>query len=107
MRTKETALLLPYDGSSIKIVSCDIKERADEDVNDWAAEFYDRIPDLRPWLGNAFQHRRMADFYVDSKERNDHDHVNRAFIKFDNSSSHGRYCLYYTLSSALQPNRIP
>lgn len=44
---KAKALLLPANGSEIKLVSYAIIERGDEDGN-IKADFYDPIPDLRP-----------------------------------------------------------
>ena len=71
--SKAKALLLLADGSEIKLVSYSVKERGDEDGNeDRRADFYDRIPDLRPWLGDAFQQRAMATFYVDALKKNIH-----------------------------------
>ncbi len=99
VKPKVLALLLPADRSEVKLVSYDCMDREDGDRN-MNAEFYDPIPDLRPWLGNCFHERRMATFYVDTKEQCLRDPVTSAFIKSEDSTSHGRYCLYYTLSSA-------
>jgi hypothetical protein len=53
---KTKALLLPADGSEIRFVSCNIIEKRDEDVVDSGlAEFFDPIPDLKPWLIRAYQ----------------------------------------------------
>lgn len=49
------ALLLPADGSAIKIVTYRIEERDDEDMADSGmAEFFDPIPDLKAWYGNGY-----------------------------------------------------
>jgi hypothetical protein len=59
-------LLLLADDPEIKLVSYSVKERGDEDGNE------DRRADLRPWLGDAFQQRAMATFYVDALKNNIH-----------------------------------
>jgi hypothetical protein len=100
-----TALLLPADGSPIKVVNCSIKERDDEDmVDSGMAEFFDPIPNLKPWFGDEYQHRAMAAFHVATKESNYADPIARAFVRFDNIAVHGQYCLYYTLSPNLAAN---
>jgi hypothetical protein len=93
---KAKALLLPADGSAIKLVKYSTMERGDGDGN-LKADFYDPVPNLRPWLGDAFQERSMATFYIDVAEQRNCDPVTRAFIKSNDPASHGRYCLYYTL----------
>jgi len=53
-----------------------MKERGDKDGNeDGRADFHDRIPDLRAWLGDAFQQRVMATFYVDALKNNIHTYI--------------------------------
>jgi hypothetical protein len=95
---KAKALLLPADGSEIKLVNYSTMERGDGDGNS-KADFYDPVPNLRPWLGDTFQERSMATFYIDVEEQRNCDPVTRTFIKSDDPASYGRYCLYYTLSS--------
>jgi hypothetical protein len=100
------ALLLPADGSEVRLVSYNIiKERDDNDmVDNGLADFYDPIPDLKTWLKGAYQQRAMAAFYVDMK-RSDHiDPIARAFIQSEDPAAYGQYCLYYTLSSTLPLN---
>lgn len=99
------ALLLPADGSPIRIVSCSIRERDDGDmVDNCMAEFYDPIPDLKSWFGNEYQQRAMALFHVDTKENGTVDSTARAFVRSENSAVHGQYCLYYTLAPNLPAN---
>jgi hypothetical protein len=98
IRAKAKALLLPANGSEVKLVGYNVMERENGDGNA-NADFYDPIPDLRPWLSDAFQERVMVTFYIDVKEQYNYDTVTRTFIKADDSTSYGRYCLYYTLSS--------
>ena len=101
MSTPLQALLLPAAGAGVGLVSYKLIERdyGDQNMN---AEFYDPVPDLRPWMGHSFKERLMEPFYVDAQAQNHCDPVNRAFIRSDDSTSHGRYCLYFTLS-AMQP----
>lgn len=98
IKSKIIALLLPADGSEVKLVDYNLMNREDGDRN-INADFYNPVPDLRPWLGDSFNERRMATFYVDVKAQQHRDPVNSAFIKSEDSTSHGRYCLYYTLLS--------
>lgn len=99
------ALLLPADGSKIRIVDYDIKERDEGDVVDSGmADFYDPIPNLKPWFRDAYQERAMACFHVDTKTRRYCDPINRAFIKSEDSVAWGQYCLYYTLFPTMSMN---
>lgn len=100
---KAVALLLPADGSEISLVNYDIVYREDDDLYA-EGDFYDPIPDLRPWLGNAFKERFMLTFHVDRQARGNRDPITRTFIQSDDPRSHGRYSLYYTLSPAQAPN---
>lgn len=69
--SKAKALLLPTDGSGVRLVSYNIKRRDDNDmVDNGLAEFYDRIPDLKTWLDGGYQQRAMASFHVGIKENN-------------------------------------
>ncbi|TAQ84306.1 hypothetical protein B7494_g7367 [Chlorociboria aeruginascens] len=100
------ALLLPADGSKIRIVNYNIKEKDDQDVVDSGmADFYDPIPDLKSWFGNAYQDRAMTAFHVDVKRRKNCDPIGRAFITSEEPTAYGQYCLYYTLSLALPINK--
>ncbi|KAH6662690.1 hypothetical protein B0J14DRAFT_610245 [Halenospora varia] len=100
------ALLLPADGTSIRIVDFDIKEKDDEDVVDSGmADFYDPIPDLKSWFSDAYQDRAMTAFHVDMRTRKICDPIGRAFIKSEEPAACGQYCLYYTLSPALPTNK--
>lgn len=96
---KSKALLLPADGSQARLVCYGLKQRSDEDT---ATDFYEDIPDLRPWLGDAFPERDFTNFYVHSKEQDDSKYV--GFVQSDNSNIYGNYCMYYTTSSLLFPN---
>jgi hypothetical protein len=99
------ALLLPADGSEIRLLSYDIKERNDEDVVDSGmAEFYDPIPDLKPWFMDTYQERAMATFYIDTARREYCDPIARAFIQSEDPEAARQYCLYYTLSPTLPTN---
>jgi hypothetical protein len=100
------ALLLPADGSEVKLIRYDIiRERDDNDmVDSGLAEFYNPIPDLKTWLNGAYQQRAMAVFYVDVKKRDDIDPVARSFLQSEDPAAWGQYCLYYTLSSTLPLN---
>lgn len=84
------ALLLPADGSPIRIVNCSIRETVDGDrVDSGMAEFYDPIPDIKPWFGNEYQQRAMAAFYVDTKEDSNADLIARAFVRSENPAVYG------------------
>ena len=61
VKPKILALLLPEDRSEARLVGYDLKDREDGDQN-MNADFYDPVPDLRPWLGDSFHERRMATF---------------------------------------------
>lgn len=99
------ALILPADGSDIRIVTYEIEDRDDEDmVDSGMAEFFDPIPKLKAWFGDGHQQRAMAAFYVDTTERDYHDPIARSLIKSDEPAAHGQYCLYYTLSLSLPIN---
>jgi hypothetical protein len=56
---------LPADGTTVRLVSYDTKQRDDRDG---MVDFGNYLPDLRPWLGDAFAERDFANFYVDSEE---------------------------------------
>jgi len=58
---KTVALRIPADGSGAQLVSVNIKARPHDDGN---ADFFDNVPDLSPWLGDAFKQRRVSDFHV-------------------------------------------
>jgi hypothetical protein len=104
---KAKALLLPADGSEIRLVSYNIiVEKSDEDVVDnGMAEFFDPIPDLKPWLVREYKQRAMTIFCVDSRRRQHHDPVAKSFIESKDTAAHGQYCLYYNLSQALPLNK--
>ena len=104
---KAKALLLPADGSMVRLVTYQIKYRSNDDdfVDSRLAEFFDPVPDLKPWLGDAYRERALATFFVDTQRRSYHDPVTRAFIKSDEVAVHGQYCLYYTLSQTLPLNK--
>lgn len=97
---KSMALLFPADGTEVRLVSYDIKQ---SDDGDGTVDFGDYLPDLRPWLGDAFPERDFANFYVDSKEQRNPD-CGGSLIQSNDQSVHGRYCLYYTTSSLLPLN---
>ena len=79
-------------------MSFNIKERDDDDlVDSGMAEYFDPIPELKACLGDGYQQRAMAAFYIDAAERDYYDSIARAFIKSDESAARGQYCLYYTL----------
>jgi BTB/POZ domain-containing protein KCTD9 len=97
---KSVALLFPADGTAVRLVSYDIKQRADEDGT---TDFYEYLPDLRPWLREAFSERNFTNFYVDSREQRNPDYGGN-LIQSNDRSIHGRYCLYYTTSPLLPLN---
>lgn len=100
------ALLLPADGSKIRTVNYNIKEKDDEDVVDSGmADFYDPIPDLRSWFEEAYQDRAMTAFHVDERSSKNCDPIGRAFIKSEEPTARGQYCLYFTVSPALPTNK--
>ena len=94
---KRVALLLPADGTEIRLVSYDIAYREADDLC-VDADFYDPIPYLRPWLGDAFNERLMLTFHVYHRSRGKQDPITRTFIQSDDPRSHSRYSLCYTLS---------
>ncbi|KAJ9137728.1 hypothetical protein NKR23_g8963 [Pleurostoma richardsiae] len=98
MNTSLEALLFPADGTAIRLVKYDTKQREE---GDGTVDFYEHLPDLRPWFGEAFPERDFADFYVDSKEQRG---SYGALVRSDNQSIHGAYCLYYTTAPALPLN---
>ncbi|CZR69587.1 uncharacterized protein PAC_19487 [Phialocephala subalpina] len=103
--SKAKALLLPADGSGVRLVSYNIKERDDNDmVDNGLAEFYDPIPDLKTWLDGGYQQRAIASFHVDIKENNNTDPIARAYFPSQDLAAFGQYCLYYTVSSTLPLN---
>jgi len=57
------ALVLPADGSPVRLMPYSIKERSAENGS---VDFYDYLPDLRPWLEPAFLERDLIDFHVDN-----------------------------------------
>ena len=68
------ALLLPADGSDVRIVCFIIKEKDDGDIVDSGmADFFDPIPALKAWFGDEHQQRAMAAFYVDAAIRDYYD----------------------------------
>ncbi|TVY12488.1 hypothetical protein LARI1_G009637, partial [Lachnellula arida] len=69
------------------------------------ADFYDPIPDLISWFGDAYQERAMTAFHVDIRRRKNCDPIGRAFISSEDPTAYGQYCLYYTLSPALPTNK--
>ncbi|KAF8850644.1 hypothetical protein BDZ45DRAFT_751513 [Acephala macrosclerotiorum] len=89
------ALLFPADGTSVRLVSYIVKQRSE---GDGSVDFYDYLPDLRPWLGSAFPERDFADFHIDNKPSN-------AWLQSDSPDTWGNYCLYYTTSSTLPVNK--
>jgi hypothetical protein len=94
------ALRIPADGSDAQLVSVDIKDRPQDDGN---ADFFDNVPDLSPWLGDAFKQRRVADFYVKNVE--DPRAQFPRLVRDDDTTLHGRYLLYYTILLALPINK--
>ena len=101
------ALLLSANGSDVRIVNFNVKEKDDGDIVDSGmAEFFDPIPELKAWFGDEYQRRAMAIFYVDTAKRDYYDPVARSFIKSDEPAAHGQYCLYYTLSPSLPINEM-
>lgn len=56
------ALRIPADGSAVQLIRFNVKQRNDDDGGH--GEFFDEIPDLRQWYGNAFLERRFSDFYI-------------------------------------------
>ncbi len=87
------ALLLPADGSNIRPVEHNSKEGNDEGVVDSdLAEFYDPIPDLKPWLQSV---------YPDILRRNYHDPTARAFIKQDRSAARRQLSVINRSSSSI------
>jgi hypothetical protein len=89
-RTKILALRIPADESKVRFVSVDIKPRLQDDGN--TEIFREEIPDLSPGLGDALQHRRSSDFHV--RNVKDPDYYFPSFIRSNDSTIYGRYCLY-------------
>ena len=77
---RPTALLLPADGSSVRLVNYSLIHPEAEENNPEA--FQEELPGLRPWFGNSFRERAIYDFTADG----------------------GNYSLYYTLSPLLPAN---
>lgn len=98
---KPLALRIPADGSTAQLIRFDIKQRSADDGG--YGDFFDEIPDLRPWYGDAFLERRFSIFHVGSVK--DSDFKFPGFMKSDDTIIHGFYCLYYTLSSLLPINK--
>jgi len=73
---KKLALLLPANGSEIRLVSYDIAYREVDDLY-VDADFYDPIPNLRAWLGDAFNERFMLSFHVYHRSRGKQDQITR------------------------------
>ena len=92
---QRSALIFPADGTSARLVSYSIKQRSD---GDGSVDFYDYLPDLRPWLEPAFLERDFADFHVDNTPSNE-------WLQCENPDTWGNYCLYYTTSSKLPVNQ--
>jgi len=92
---QRSALIFPADGTSVRLVSYSIKQRSE---GDGSVDFYDYLPDLRPWLEPAFLERDFADFHVDNTPSNE-------WLQSENPDTWGNYCLYYTTSSKLPVNQ--
>jgi hypothetical protein len=94
------AVRIPADGSDAQLVSVNIKPRPHDDGN---ADFFDDVPDLTPWLGDAFKQRRVSDFYV----KNDEDPSPQfpGFVRDNGTALHGKYVLYYTILPSLPINK--
>lgn len=92
---QRSALIFPADGTSIRLVSYSIKQKSE---GDGSVDFYDYLPDLRPWLEPAFLERDFADFHVDNTPSNE-------WLRSENPDTWGNYCLYYTTSSKLPVNQ--
>jgi hypothetical protein len=61
------ALLLPADGSEVKLIRYNIIEERDHNdmVDSGLAEFYNPLPVLKTWLNGTYQQRAMAVFIVE------------------------------------------
>ncbi len=92
---QRSALNFPADGTSARLVSYSIKQRSE---GDGSVDFYDYLPDLRPWLEPAFLERDFADFHVGNTPSNE-------WLQSENPDTWGNYCLYYTTSSKLPVNQ--
>lgn len=92
------AIVLPADGTLVRLVPYNIKQRSD---GDGSVDFYEHIPDLRPWLEPAFPERDFVDFQV----RDFHPQHSDESLRSGNPTDWGNYCLYYTTSSKLPVNQ--
>ena len=97
---KTLALRIPADGSEAQLVSVNIKPRPHDDGN---ADFFDNVPDLSPWLGDAFKQRRASDFYVKNVE--DPSPQFPGFVRDNDTALHGKYVLYYTILPSIPVNK--
>lgn len=97
---KTIALRIPADGSDAQLVSVNIRPRPHDDGN---ADFFDNVPDLSPWLGDAYKQRRVSDFYV--KHAEDPNSQFPGFVRDNNITLHGKYVLYYTILPSLPLNK--
>jgi hypothetical protein len=93
--TQRSALIFPADGTSVRLVSYSIKQKSEGDDS---VDFYDYLPDLRPWLEPAFLERDFVDFQVDNNPSRD-------WLQSENPDTWGNYCLYYTTSTKLPVNQ--
>ena len=59
---KPLAMRIPAAGTSVLLIHLNIKQRNADDGGH--GEFFDEIPDLEPWYGDAFPERRVSDFYL-------------------------------------------
>ncbi|KFY69204.1 hypothetical protein V496_00435 [Pseudogymnoascus sp. VKM F-4515 (FW-2607)] len=92
---QRNALIFPADGTTVRLVSYSIKQKS---KGDGSVDFYDYLPDLRPWLETAFPERDFAKFHVDNSP-------SMEWLQSGNPDTWGNYCLYYTTSSKLPVNQ--
>lgn len=89
------ALLIPFDGRPVQLVSYGIKQRTEQDGS---VDFYEYLPDLRQWLKDAFPEQDFYNFHISS------DHAQES-LRSQDPGNWGNYCLYYTTSLKLPVNQ--
>lgn len=77
---QRNALIFPADGTTARLVSYSIKQRLE---GDGSVDFYDYLPDLRPWLERAFPQRDFADFYGNSRVIERIQDCHKRFVKLE------------------------
>jgi hypothetical protein len=87
MEEQHIGLLLPADGSETRLMTYRLMKRDSDGELNLDAEYFDPIPDLRPWFDTASRERAFATFEISG-----------------DTACKGKYCLYYTTSLTPLPN---